>query len=134
MNEELSRYQRFVSMLRECSEMADSYLHRCIIDGRVQTADLYYFKNLFALQLDNFNGKVKILGSTTDPNCSNESTKSYNIRFLNIDQDLFNLSTEDFDKGHINKVIFGLVDKLSTDEKIQLYDALKESLEDNDNL
>lgn len=120
-----SRYTIFVNALKMCEEMASTYLRRCIIDNRVQTSDLYYFKNLFALKVNKYTNEAKILGSTSDPDCPNESTKSYNIRYLDIDKDLFNKDPEEFDKENIDKSIFVLVDMLTREEKIKLYDVLK---------
>lgn len=120
-------YNEFLDVLTTCNDYAKDYLHRCIIDGKVNANDYYYYKNLFALQID-ATGNARILVSNTDPNCENETLKSYNIRFINIDKDLFNKTEEEFDKEHIDKSLYNMVQNLNRDEKLQLYDALKDML------
>ena len=127
----MAYYDDFSSAVRLCVDYARDYLHRCIIDGKVSGDDLYYFKNLFALKIDEATGEVKILCSNTNPDCENEALKSYNIRFLSIDKDIFNKTEEEFDKEHLNSSVYNLVMRLSHDEKLQLYDALKDSINDN---
>lgn len=132
MNEDeyKTNYQYFYEMLERCTSMAKEYLHRCIIDGRVDPDDLYYFKNLFALQLDPLTNNSRILCSNSDPDCNNEATKSSNIRFITIDQDLFNKSSEEFDKKYLDQSLLQFIKMMDNERKLQLYEALREMLGD----
>lgn len=129
--EDKTNYQRFYESLRVCSDMAKEYLHRCIVDGRVDADSLYYFKNLFALQIDPDTNLARILCSNSDSSSNNEATKSSNIRFLNIDQELFNKSSEDFDKSHLDQSLLSFIKIMDTDQKVQLYEALRDMLKDD---
>lgn len=131
MNEEgITNYQQFIQSLKMCRNMASEYLHRCIIDGRVDSDSLYYFKNLFALWIDPETNKAKILCSNTDPSCENESTKSYNIRYISIDKELFNKSSEEFDKSHLDQSLLQMIKMMDSEQKTQLYDALRDMIQD----
>lgn len=127
--EDLTNYQEFSQALKACTNMAKEYLSRCIIEGRVNTEDLYYFKNLFALQIDTYTNVARILCSNSPADCDNEATKSYNIRYITIDEDLFNKTSEEFDKGHLDQSLLILMKKLNKEQKSQLYDALRDILE-----
>lgn len=130
MNENAS-YQNFVESLKSCMEMADEYLKRCIVEGKVEKGNLYYFNNLFALHIDPITGEPKILCSNTNPKDSHEAIHSYNIRFINIDESLFNKSDEEFDKDHIDASLIRLISKMSEEDKLNLYDSL---VNDDDNI
>lgn len=78
--------------------------------------------------------KGKILCSNTDPRCENEAMKSFNIRRLPIDENLFNLSSLEFDKEHIDSSLLHLIMKMDSDSKQQLYDILREDMENNGEL
>lgn len=124
MSTENTNYQSFVDSLKLCIEMAREYLDRCIIEGKVDSDNLYYFNNLFALHIDTETGEPRILCSNTNPKDSHESVHSYNIRFIDIDENLFNKSSEDFDKEHIDSSLIELISKMSKEEKIDLYESL----------
>lgn len=126
----MSSYDDFTVALSACISYAKDYLHRCIIEGKMDGDNIYYFNNLFALKIDERNGEPKILCSNTNPDCENEALKSYNIRFIGIDKDLFNMTDEEFDKEHIDKSIYNQVMRLSKEEKLKLYDALKEIVDE----
>lgn len=133
MNEEMTNYQVFMTTLNSCIGMAKEYLSRCTIDGRVDADSIYYFKNLLGLYIDEETGDGKILCSNTNPQCENESMKSYNIRKISIDEDLFNKSSYEFDKDHLDSSLLHLVKMLDSDTKVELYDALRGMIEDEMN-
>lgn len=128
-NEDTTNYQRFTTALNLCMNMANEYLHRCIIDGRVSSDSLYYFQNLVALTYDNVTRRSKIICSNTNPDSENESIKSYNLRFVGIDEDLFNKSSEEFDKAHLDQSLLQMIKLMDSEEKLQLYDALRDMIE-----
>lgn len=123
----ISNYTKFIAALRLCNGMAKEYLHRCIIDKKVDPSNMYYFNNLLALQIDD-TGRPRILCSNTDPNDKNEAIHSYNIRFIGIDEELFNMNSEDFDKKHIEPSIMSMVKMLDDDLKLELYEELRAAL------
>lgn len=128
--EETTNYQKFSAALKLCMDMANEYLHRCIIDGRVDTDNLYYFRNLTALSIDLASNRSKIICSNTSPDSNNESIKYDSLRFINIDEDLFNKSSEEFDKQHLDSSLLQLVKLMTPEQKLQLYDAIREVIED----
>lgn len=129
-NEDITNYQKFTAALNLCMNMANEYLHRCIIDGRVSSDSLYYFQNLVALTYDNVTRRSRIICSNTNPDSENESIKSYNLRFVGIDEDLFNKSSEEFDKAHLDQSLLQMIKLMNSEEKLQLYDALRDMIED----
>lgn len=129
-SEDLTNYQEFSQALKTCTSMAKEYLSRCIIEGRVNTEDLYYFKNLFALQINPTTNVARILCSNSPSDCVNEATKSYNIRYITIDENLFNKTSEEFDKDHLDQSLLVFIKKMNKEQKTQLYDALREILEE----
>lgn len=126
--EELTNYQVYTNAMKLCIGMANEYLQRCIIDGRVDPDSLHYFKNLVSLTYDNITGRSRIICSNTNPDSEVESIKSYNLRFVSIDEDLFNKSSEEFDKSHLDQSLLQMIKLMNSDEKLQLYEALREMI------
>lgn len=125
----ITNYHKFMSALSLCNSMAREYLHRCIIDGKVDPDNMYYFSNLFSLHVDPDTGRPRIICSNTDPKDKNENITSYNLRFLEIDEELFNVSSEDFDKMHMDSALVTMVKMLDSDIKLELYDELRNVLQ-----
>lgn len=124
-----SNYNTFMIALKVCMNMAGEYLQRCIIDGRIESGNARYFNNLLALQIDPSTGAPKILGSNTHPDDSHEAIHSYNIRFIDIDENLFNKSSYDFDLTHLDSSLLTMIKMMSTEEKTKLYEELRKVLE-----
>lgn len=121
-----SNYQNFMDILKICMSMADSYLKRCLTDGKVDEENMRYFHNLLALHIDPQTGEPRILCSNTNPNDSHEAIHSYNIRFIGVDEELMNKTDDEFNKENIDVALAELISQMSNEEKLKLYKSLTE--------
>ena len=129
---EMTNYEKFSKLLSICSGMAGEYINRCILENRIDPNNTYYFENLLAMAFDPTTNKCRLICSNTSPNATNESVKYNSLRFLPIDETLFNKSSMEFDKDHINNALLHLIHSLDSDQKLQLYDALRDIVEVDD--
>lgn len=125
-----NNYDAFLTALKACLSMANEYLNRCVIEGSLDKGNIYMFNNLLALSIDPTSGLPRLICSNTDPNDNNEAVHSYNLKFMNINQELFNKTSEDFDKAHINESLTTMIKLLNPELKIELYNELRVVLKD----
>lgn len=121
-----TNYQVFINMLNNCMAMSKEYLQRAIIEGKIDPNNSYYFSNLLAISADNSN-RARIICSNTNPDDTNEAVKGFNLRYVTIDEELFNKSSEEFDKAHVDKALMTIIHMMSEEDKLTLYDAIKNS-------
>lgn len=125
----MTNYDKFLSALNLCNDMASEYLVRCMIEGTVDPDNKYYFRNLLALHIDPSTGLPRILCSNTNPNDTHEAVHSYNIRFVSIDKDLMNMSDDEYNKLHVDSALIKLISQMDEESKIVLYEELKKQVE-----
>lgn len=119
----MSKYQEFLDSLNSCLDKANEYLNRCLISGQVDPSHMRYFKNLTGLTI-NENGDAILLCSNTNPHDSHEAINSYNIKFINIDQELFNKDENEFNSEHLDMAIHSMIPKLNDEQKKAVYDII----------